>query len=130
MALVKGKRVGLTRNQQRKLDYAAEAQRAQSRSTVKEGSSSATTSRTTRGSRTNHKNGIREANHARRVQEANDRNNTWAKMTPQEQLQALDGRLGKNVGAVKQRARLQAAIVAASIKKTVETQQVGKAKKQ
>ena len=35
-----------------------------------------------------------------------ERTEIWRKLTPQQQLDALDARLGKGVGAVKQRARL------------------------
>ena len=40
-------------------------------------------------------------------QEAFDRNKVWAQLTPQQQLSSLDERLGKRVGAKKQRARIQ-----------------------
>ena len=39
--------------------------------------------------------------------EAIERNNFWASLTPQQQLESLDTRLGKGVGAKKQRARIQ-----------------------
>lgn len=42
--------------------------------------------------------------------EANDRFNAWQGLTPQRQLEVLDERLGKDQGATKQRARLQAQI--------------------
>lgn len=42
---------------------------------------------------------------AKRV-EAVDRNSAWAELSPQKQLAELDRRLGKGVGARKQRARL------------------------
>ena len=35
------------------------------------------------------------------------RNEAWAKLTPEQQLASLDERLGKDVGAKKQRARIQ-----------------------
>jgi hypothetical protein len=44
---------------------------------------------------------------AKRRAAAEERQEAWAKMTPQQQLKALDGRLGKGVGAKKQRARIQ-----------------------
>ena len=40
-------------------------------------------------------------------QEAFDRNKAWAQLTPEQQLEDLDRRLGKGVGAKKQRARIQ-----------------------
>ena len=39
--------------------------------------------------------------------EAIVRNEAWAKLTPEQQLADLDERLGKDVGAKKQRARIQ-----------------------
>jgi len=41
--------------------------------------------------------------------EANTRNAAWKKLTHSEQLADLDRRLGKGLGAVKQRARIAAA---------------------
>ena len=42
-----------------------------------------------------------------RHKEAIERNNFWASLTPQQQLESLDNRLGKGIGAKKQRARIQ-----------------------
>ena len=39
--------------------------------------------------------------------EAKVRNEAWAKLTPEQQLASLDERLGKGIGAKKQRARIQ-----------------------
>ena len=39
--------------------------------------------------------------------EAIERNETWAKLTYEQQLADLDKRLGKGIGAKKQRARIQ-----------------------
>ena len=39
--------------------------------------------------------------------EAIVRNEAWAKLTPEQQLASLDERLGKGIGAKKQRARIQ-----------------------
>ena len=39
--------------------------------------------------------------------EAIVRNEAWAKLTPEQQIADLDRRLGKGVGAKKQRARIQ-----------------------
>ena len=39
--------------------------------------------------------------------EAIERNETWAKLTYEPQLEDLDRRLGKGIGAKKQRARIQ-----------------------
>lgn len=43
-------------------------------------------------------------------EEAKARNEAWAKLSPQAQLESLDVRLGKGVGAVKQRAKIQSRI--------------------
>ena len=42
--------------------------------------------------------------------EAKVRNEAWAKLTPEQQLSELDRRLGKGIGAKKQRAKIQAKI--------------------
>ena len=42
-----------------------------------------------------------------KTQEAIERNKAWAQLTPKQQLEDLDRRLGKGVGAKKQRARIQ-----------------------
>ena len=39
--------------------------------------------------------------------EAKVRNEAWAKLTPEQQLASLDERLGKGIGAKKQRAKIQ-----------------------
>lgn len=51
--------------------------------------------------------GPRPDNNEIKLSEANERNAAWAKLSPAQQLKALDERLGKGVGAAKQRARLQ-----------------------
>lgn len=48
----------------------------------------------------------------RRVRTASERNVAFATLTPIEQLAALDVRLGKGKGAIKQRAKLAAKIKA------------------
>ena len=45
-----------------------------------------------------------------KTQEAIERNNFWASLTPQQQLESLDNRLGEGIGAKKQRAKIQAKI--------------------
>ena len=40
-------------------------------------------------------------------QEAIERNEYWAQLTPEQQIANLDRRLGKGIGAKKQRARIQ-----------------------
>jgi hypothetical protein len=60
-----------------------------------------------------------------RQSEALERQKVWGVMTPQQQLNDLDRRLGKGMGAVKQRARLQYAIDHPQ----VENQKKGKANK-
>ena len=57
--------------------------------------------------------------------EAIERNEHWAQLTPEQQLSALDIRLGKDVGAKKQRARIQYKINNPQIK----VQRESKAKK-
>ena len=42
----------------------------------------------------------------KRKTEAVDRQNKWDGVSPADQIKALDKRLGKGIGAVKQRARL------------------------
>ena len=42
--------------------------------------------------------------------EAIERNSYWVSLTPQQQLESLDVRLGKGIGAKKQRAKIQAKI--------------------
>ena len=39
--------------------------------------------------------------------EAIERNEAWAQLTPEQQITDLDRRLGKGIGAKKQRARIQ-----------------------
>ena len=51
--------------------------------------------------------GPRPDNNEINASEANERNAAWAQLSPAQQLKALDERLGKGVGAKKQRARLQ-----------------------
>ena len=57
--------------------------------------------------------------------EAIVRNEAWAKLTPEQQLADLDRRLGKGIGAKKQRARIQYKID----NPQVEVQREKKAKK-
>ena len=57
--------------------------------------------------------------------EAIVRNEAWAKLTPEQQLASLDERLGKGIGAKKQRARIQYKID----NPQVEVQREKKAKK-
>ena len=40
-------------------------------------------------------------------QEAIERNEAWVQLTPEQQIADLDRRLGKGIGAKKQRARIQ-----------------------
>jgi len=48
--------------------------------------------------------------------DAEVRQEEWAKLTPQQQLAELDSRLGKGIGAKKQRAKLAKAIGKAAVK--------------
>ena len=57
--------------------------------------------------------------------EAIERNKAWAQLTPEQQLADLDRRLGKGIGAKKQRARIQYKIN----NPQVEVQRESKAKK-
>jgi hypothetical protein len=52
--------------------------------------------------------GPRPDNNSLKQREALERDAAWRKLSPREQLEALDRRLGKDVGATKQRARLLA----------------------
>ena len=54
-----------------------------------------------------------------------ERNEAWAQLTPEQQLADLDRRLGKGIGAKKQRARIQYKIN----NPQVEVQRESKAKK-
>ena len=60
-----------------------------------------------------------------RRKESEVRTFAWQECTPQEQLVLLDSRLGKGVGAVKQRARLAAKMAAAAKPPKVETKKNG-----
>jgi hypothetical protein len=42
----------------------------------------------------------------KRKKEAEERNKEWTSLTPQKQLKELDKRLGKNIGAKKQRTKI------------------------
>jgi hypothetical protein len=44
--------------------------------------------------------------------QADERNEYFAALTPEQQIESLDKRLGKDVGAVKQRAKIAAKIAA------------------
>ena len=57
--------------------------------------------------------------------EAIVRNERWAQLTPEQQLASLDSRLGKGIGAKKQRAKIQSKID----NPQVEIQRKSKAKK-
>ena len=57
--------------------------------------------------------------------EAIARNEHWAQLTPTQQLESLDSRLGKDIGAKKQRAKIQLKIS----NPQVEIQRESKAKK-
>ena len=57
--------------------------------------------------------------------EAIERNEAWAQLTPEQQIADLDRRLGKDIGAKKQRARIQFKID----NPQVEVQREKKAKK-
>lgn len=51
--------------------------------------------------------GPRPDNNEYKRSSAEERNSAWAKLSPAQQLEALDRRLGKGKGAAKQRARLK-----------------------
>jgi hypothetical protein len=50
--------------------------------------------------------GPRPDNNVDKRKEATERNEAWAELSPAKQLAELDRRLGRGVGAVRQRARL------------------------
>jgi hypothetical protein len=104
--LKKGKRTGLTRNQQRKADYARLAAASQRKGG---GAPVATYTSTSKGKlkRTNHKRGHAKAARDKRRTEGEARNTAWAKLGAKEQIASLDKRLGEGVGAVKQRFKIQ-----------------------
>ena len=54
----------------------------------------------------------------KRREQTQERLEDWQTLSPAEQLRLLDARLGKGVGAVKQRARLAAKMVASAKAKT------------
>ena len=60
-----------------------------------------------------------------RQSEALERQKVWSNMTLQQQLNDLDSRLGKGIGAIKQRKKIQYAIDHPQ----VENQRKGKSKK-
>ena len=60
-----------------------------------------------------------------RQSEALERQKVWSNMTLQQQLNDLDSRLGKGIGAIKQRKRIQYALDHPQ----VENQKKGKSKK-
>ena len=53
------------------------------------------------------KEGQRKRNWEIRREEAIERQEGWSKLTSEEKIQSLDKRLGKDVGAVKQRSKLK-----------------------
>jgi hypothetical protein len=57
----------------------------------------------------------RDRQGVRRI-EAEGRAEVWEGLTPQQQLSVLDGRLGKGLGAEKQRARIAKAIAKQGVK--------------
>jgi hypothetical protein len=58
-----------------------------------------------------------------RQEDAEKRNGEWKKLTPEKQLADLDARLGKGVGAAKQRAKLQSKIESAPAKRQKQEDQ-------
>ena len=60
-----------------------------------------------------------------RQTDASERQKVWSNMTLQQQLNDLDSRLGKGIGAIKQRKKIQYAIDHPQ----VENQRKGKSKK-
>lgn len=64
--------------------------------------------------------GPRPDNNEHKQREAKERNADWATLSPKQQLEMLDRRLGKGVGAKKQRNRLVAILSRTSSGKTVD----------
>jgi hypothetical protein len=60
--------------------------------------------------------GRRPDKHAARVEVAARNLDAWSKLTTQEKIYSLDRRLGTNVGAVKQRAKLAQLIVSENVR--------------
>ena len=60
--------------------------------------------------------GCRPDKKSERIAVAEENLKRWQSLTPQQQLEELDRRLGKDVGAKKQRARIKASIEAAATK--------------
>lgn len=70
--------------------------------------------------------GPRPDNVKHKQEEAQERQTGWASMSPVDQLRALDARLGKGVGAAKQRARIMATISRPKSNVVVKTDEVAK----
>ena len=98
--LVGGKRVGMTRNQRRKALYAAQAKNKSNKPSKPEASTP--TNEPTGPKRVGKGHPARTARRAYAEELAEAR----AARSPQQQLQLLDKRLGKDQGATKERARL------------------------
>lgn len=69
--------------------------------------------------------GMREAARER----AEKRNAIWAQLSPKEQLETIDRRLGEGVGAKKQRARLQKRLAPQAQEKLQDKRESSKTKK-
>lgn len=54
---------------------------------------------------------LRKDLRAARIKEAGIRATTWAELTPKQKLESLDSRLGKGIGAKRQRVLLEKALV-------------------
>jgi hypothetical protein len=94
-----GKRVGLTRNQRRKAEYATLAHGRSS------SSAPSSTGQAKKRKINHHKNILRQAREQRHI-EADARKTKSNTLSPKQRLHLLDERLGKGVGATRERARL------------------------
>ena len=120
--LKQGKRVGITRNQKRKLDYAAQAAAQQRKSGASVSSSSSISARPTsaRLRKTNHNRGTSVTKKDDKRAEAKARQAEHDALTTLQKIEKLDKIFGKDLGAIKERAKLQKLLEAPKVIKKEE----------